>query len=428
MNYEEAIEYLYNSLPVYQREGVLAYKPGLDTSHALDDLFGNPHRHYDVIHVAGTNGKGSTSHTIASVLARAGLKVGLYTSPHIFDFRERIRVNGKKISGEAVTDFVNRWLAMKSDLTPSFFELTSTMAFEYFAKCGVDVAVVETGLGGRLDSTNIVNPILSVITNISLDHTSLLGDTLEKIAWEKAGIIKKGIPVVIGEYQRETAPVFEEKARIEKAPLYFAKPVTVKSDGGCLQFDNTPFGSVIFELCGDCQMKNGATILTALSVLRSSGYEGIDDESVKAGFDNVCEDTGLFGRWTTISDTPRTIVDTGHNIGGWEYISKQLDNMNPAITVHLIIGFVNDKDISAILGKIASVNHKIQLYFSSPSVERGLSAALLAERAATFGLSGLIEPDVNKALSIAKERSAENDVIVIAGSNFLVADLKIGKD
>lgn len=422
MTYDEAIAFLYNSLPVFQREGATAYKPGLATSVALDDIFGNPHRKYAIVHVAGTNGKGSTSHTLAAVLARAGYRVGLYTSPHIFDFRERIRVNGQKISIGAVTDFVERWKGLKSELTPSFFELTSTMAFEYFAKKNVDIAIVETGLGGRLDSTNIVSPILSVITNISLDHTALLGDSLEKIAAEKAGIIKPSVPVVIGEWQAECAPVFEEKARALSSPLFYASELSVEKCASYLRFPATPFGEIRGELTGDCQIKNAATIVCALSRLKELGWK-ITDESVRLGFGHVCEDTGLIGRWTPICKKPLTIIDTGHNIGGWEYIAGQLSERPAGSVIHLIVGFVNDKDISAILAKIAGIDADVRLYFSSPSVPRGLKADALALKASEFGLHGEIIGNVNDALALARTRASVSDMILIAGSNFLIADL-----
>lgn len=424
MTYQAAIEFLFNSLPVFQREGASAYKPGLGTSIALDDIFGNPHRKYATIHIAGTNGKGSTAHTLAAVLARAGYRTGLYTSPHIFDFRERIRVNGEKISEEAVVDFVTRWKGMDSALTPSFFELTSTMAFEYFADQNVDVAVIETGLGGRLDSTNIISPVLSIITNISHDHTNLLGDTLEKIAFEKAGIIKSGVPVVIGEVLPETEPVFRAKAEEVKAPIHIAAPVeAVIEDGGSILYPSTPFGAVKGELSGACQVKNTATILCALLRLRELGFN-IQDEAVGTGFANVCEDTGLMGRWTVLRNKPLTVCDTGHNIGGWEYIASQLSSRKEG-RVHLIVGFVNDKDISVILAKIASIGVDKRLYFSSPSVPRGLKAEALSCKAAEFGMEGEVIDDVNLALAKATAEASDNDLILIAGSNFLIADLKL---
>ena len=424
MTYQAAIEFLFNSLPVFQREGASAYKPGLGTSIALDDIFGNPHRKYATIHIAGTNGKGSTAHTLAAVLARAGYRTGLYTSPHIFDFRERIRVNGEKISEEAVVDFVTRWKGMDSALTPSFFELTSTMAFEYFADQNVDVAVIETGLGGRLDSTNIISPVLSIITNISHDHTNLLGVTLEKIAFEKAGIIKSGVPVVIGEVLPETEPVFRAKAEEVKAPIHIAAPVDAEiEDGGSILYPSTQFGAVKGELSGACQVKNTATILCALLRLRELGFN-IPDEAVGTGFANVCEDTGLMGRWTVLRNKPLTVCDTGHNIGGWEYIASQLSSRKEG-RVHLIVGFVNDKDISAILAKIASIEVDKRLYFSSPSVPRGLKAEAISCKAAEFGMEGEVIDDVNLALVKATAEASDNDLILIAGSNFLIADLKL---
>lgn len=423
MTYQEAIEFLFTSLPVFQKEGASAYKPGLGTSRALDDIFGNPHRSYPTIHIAGTNGKGSTAHTLAAVLARAGYKTGLYTSPHIFDFRERIRVNGQKIPHASVVDFVERWKGIHSDLSPSFFELTSTMAFEHFEREKVDVAVIETGLGGRLDSTNIITPVLSIITNISPDHTNLLGDTLEKIAFEKAGIIKDGVTVVIGEVNTATMPVFEKKAREAGAPLRVADPVEAIVGESGIYYPATPFGPIRGELAGECQVKNTATILSGIEALRELGFH-INDEAVRAGFANVCEDTGLMGRWMVIGHDPLTVCDTGHNIGGWEYIASQLSSRKVG-KVHLICGFVNDKDISAILKKIVTLGESVSLYFSSPSVPRGLSAENLARKAAEYGLYGEVIPDVNVALAQARESAAGDDMILIAGSNFLLADLKI---
>lgn len=313
---------------------------------------------------------------------------------------------------------------MDSALTPSFFELTSTMAFEYFADQNVDVAVIETGLGGRLDSTNIISPVLSIITNISHDHTNLLGDTLEKIAFEKAGIIKSGVPVVIGEVLPETEPVFRAKAEEVKAPIHIAAPVeAVIEDGGSILYPSTPFGAVKGELSGACQVKNTATILCALLRLRELGFN-IQDEAVGTGFANVCEDTGLMGRWTVLRNKPLTVCDTGHNIGGWEYIASQLSSRKEG-RVHLIVGFVNDKDISAILAKIASIGVDKRLYFSSPSVPRGLKAEALSCKAAEFGMEGEVIDDVNLALAKATAEASDNDLILIAGSNFLIADLKL---
>ncbi|MDE6186745.1 MAG: bifunctional folylpolyglutamate synthase/dihydrofolate synthase, partial [Duncaniella sp.] len=354
-----------------------------------------------------------------------GLKVGLYTSPHIFDFRERIRVNGCKIPQEAVVDFVERWKskALGSELYPSFFELTSTMAFEYFANEKVDVAVIETGLGGRLDSTNIISPCLSIITNISLDHTGLLGDTIEKIAYEKAGIIKPGVPVVIGERSPESEPVFISKAKEVSAPIYFADSVEGRVENGGIVYPSTPFGKIVGELSGECQIKNTATILCAIQRLIENGF-AISSDAVREGFANVCGDTGLIGRWMTICKSPLTVCDTGHNIGGWEYIAHQLSSRESG-KLHLIVGFVNDKDISAILQKISDIDADKMIYFSAPSVPRGLNAGELAEKAAEFGLSGMVVPDVNDALSLATQSAGEDDLILVAGSNFLVADIRL---
>ena len=429
MEYQEAIDYLYNSLPVFQRIGAAAYKPGLGTSIALDDIFGNPHKKYPTIHIAGTNGKGSTAHTLAAILQSAGYKTGLYTSPHLFDFRERIRVNGEKISQEAVISFVERWLKHQSEganteLSPSFFELTSTMAFEYFADCGVDVAVIETGLGGRLDSTNIITPLLSIITNISLDHTSLLGDTLEKIAYEKAGIIKPGVPVVIGEKQTETTSIFEAKAAECDAPLIYAPQLHGTHEDGYMLYTDTPYGDIKGELTGDYQVKNSATVLAAVSRLEQSGFK-IGRDAVRNGFSNVTGLTHLMGRWMKIGDSPLTVCDTGHNAGGWGYITRQLDSRLSG-KVHLIIGFAADKDISPILEMIKCLTVPVELYFSSPSVKRGLDADKLADIAAIHGLRGTVVPDVNEALATAKDRAdVSDDMIFIGGSNFLIADLKL---
>ena len=324
---------------------------------------------------------------------------------------------------------MERWLEYyKEDkyksLSPSFFELTSTMAFEYFAAEKVDVAIIETGLGGRLDSTNIITPVLSVITNISLDHTSLLGDTIPKIAFEKAGIIKHGIPVVIGERQEETVQVFETKAKSEDAELIYASPVKSEISEDGIIYKDTPYGDFIGELKGEYQIKNTATVIASLAQLEKCGFD-ITAKSVSEGFKNVTWLTHLMGRWTTIGENPKTLCDTGHNVGGWKYITDQLDNYKSG-TVHLIIGFAADKDIMPVLRLIAGISTPVRLYFSSPSVKRGLNADALAEKAKELGLDGVIIPDVNEALTMAK-RNADpiNDMILIAGSNFLIADLKI---
>ena len=420
-SYDEALEWLYSQLPMFQRVGAPAYKPGLDTSHKLDDAFGNPHRKYRTIHIAGTNGKGSTAHTLAATLQSSGYRVGLYTSPHLVDFRERMRVDGEMIPRKDVMDFIERYRSMDVGCSPSFFELTMTMAFDWFARSGVDVAVIETGLGGRLDSTNIITPELCVITNISYDHTAFLGNTLPAIASEKAGIIKTDIPVVIGEAHGEVRGVFERRASEVGAPIVFAedrRPIVSwrRSDSGLI-YEGTPFGTVEGELTGDCQLKNAATIMTAIEQLRSIGYS-ISDDAVREGFANVCRLTGLAGRWMKLSDTPLVICDTGHNVGGWEYISHQLAAFGGR--KHMVIGFVNDKDVNHILEMMPK---DASYYFTQASIARALPAEDVASVAAGHGLSGVAVPTVAEAYKKALGACAEGEMVFVGGSTFVVADL-----
>ena len=417
MEYNEAIDFLYNSLPVFQRQGAGAYKPGLGTSIMLDNAFGNPHRRYPTIHIAGTNGKGSTAHTLAAMLQCAGLKVGLYTSPHLVDFRERIRVNGHMIPRSAVTDFTQRFLNMDIDCSPSFFELTMTMAFEHFADENVDIAVIEAGLGGRLDSTNIISPRLCVITNISFDHTAFLGDTLEAIAGEKAGIIKPGIPVIIGEApQPEVRRVFEDKAAQVGAPITFADQkqwwTSVTDD---FTFTTDIAGTFHAALRGSCQLKNTATILAAAQALN------IPPHAIRRGFEEVVSLTGLTGRWMVLGNEPLRVCDTGHNEGGWQYLGPQIAASAPG-TKHIILGFVNDKDIDHILNHVARIGNT-HLIFTQPSVERARSAADLAAEARRHGLDGDIVPDVATAYKKALATAGKGDMVFVGGSNFVVADL-----
>lgn len=419
--YNDAIEFLYTSMPMFQRVGASAYKPGLDTVKLLDEKFGTPHKNYLTIHIAGTNGKGSTAHTLAAILQSAGYRVGLYTSPHLVDFRERIRVNGRMISRDAVVDFVNRYRAMSLECYPSFFELTMTMAFEYFAREKVDIAVIETGLGGRLDSTNIITPILSVITNISFDHIAFLGNTLESIASEKAGIIKPSVPVVIGEAQGSVREVFLQKANEQKAPIYFAEDVarfdTIEPLQDGLLYKNTPYGDIIGELMGDCQPKNAATILTALPLLAECGIK-VSAQSVKDGFAHVGSLTGLMGRWMTLHRNPHVVCDTGHNVGGWQYLSRRLKSIDG--TLHMIIGFVNDKDVSHILEMMPKT---ARYYLTNAQVERAMPVAQLAEIATECGLVGEQFPSVEDAYNAALANASTEDTIFIGGSTFIVADL-----
>lgn len=421
LTYDNAIDFLYTQIPMFQRMGANAYKPGLDTSIALDKAFGNPHSRFPSIHIAGTNGKGSTAHTLAAILQSAGYKVGLYTSPHLVDFRERIRINGEMISHSAVVDFVNRYRALQLDCQPSFFELTMTMAFEYFAKEKIDIAVIETGLGGRLDSTNIISPILSIITNISFDHTAFLGDTLTAIASEKAGIIKRNTPVVVGEASGDVKQLFLDKSIEMNSPIKFAdenkafSSAELTPDG--YLYHNTPFGNITGELTGECQQKNTATILSAIEQLRLIGWE-ITPDAVKQGFANVCNLTGLAGRWMELQQSPRVVCDTGHNVGGWEYLSRQLSQVEGKL--HMVIGFVNDKDISHILDLMP---HNAKYYFTRAEIPRALSADEVKAIALAKGLKGEAYATVAEAYQKAIVSASATDTIFIGGSTFVVADL-----
>ena len=407
MNYQETLTYLYEQVPMFQRVGGSAYKEGLDNTWTLDAHFGHPHQSFRTIHVAGTNGKGSVSHTLAAVLQSAGYKTGLYTSPHLVDFRERIRINGTPISKEYVIDFVERERSFFEPLHPSFFELATAMAFRYFADEQVDVAVIEVGLGGRLDCTNIIKPDLSIITNISFDHVQFLGDTLAKIATEKAGIIKPHTPVVIGETTPETKPVFLAKAAEVDAPIFFAE-----------ENDREDYPGVEYELKGIYQEKNKHTLFTALPLLKEAGYH-IDEETVREGFAHVVELTGLMGRWQKLHDHPTLVCDTGHNVGGIKYVAEQL-KQQPCHELQIIIGMVNDKDISGVL---ALLPKKATYYFTQASVKRALPAEELYKLATEAGLRGDAYPDVKSAVEAALQKSLPEDFIFVGGSNFIVADL-----
>lgn len=407
MNYQDTLSYLYNSTPLFQHIGKQAYKEGLENTHILDEHFDYPHKKFRSIHIAGTNGKGSCSHTISAVLQKAGYKVGLYTSPHLIDFRERIRINGKPISKEEVIRFVEEERSFFEPLHPSFFELTTAMAFQYFANEKIDVAVIEVGLGGRLDCTNIIQPDLSIITNISFDHTQFLGSTLEQIATEKAGIIKQNTPVVVGETTIETHTIFEEKAKAMNAPIYFAEDRKYKG-----------YEDIEFELKGLYQEKNKFTIITALSILKTIGYN-IHRENIKEGFAHVTSLTGLMGRWQKLQNSPTIICDTGHNIAGIQYIVKQLKQQK-FNQLHIIIGMVNDKDINGVL-KILPPD--AIYYFTKANVKRALNEKELQILAKKSGLQGECYPNVISAVHAAQEKSLPEDLIFIGGSSFIVADL-----
>ena len=394
MTYQETIEYLFNSTPLFQNVGKDAYKEGLENTLKLDEYFGYPHRTFKTIHVAGTNGKGSCSHTLAAILQSAGYKVGLYTSPHLVDFRERIRVNGEVISKEYVIDFVEQHRSFFEPLHPSFFELTTAMAFNWFAMQKVDVAVIEVGLGGRLDCTNIIRPDLCVITNISFDHIQFLGDTLAKIASEKAGIIKPKIPVVIGEIHPETESVFINKSDLESAPIHFAQRESsvqkaMFTPEGCITYHTTEYPLLKGQLGGYCQVKNTQTILTAVRILQEKGYH-IEKEHVYQGFAEVCLLTGLMGRWQILQEQPKMICDTGHNKAGIEYIVKQLSAQEYR-QLHIVLGMVNDKDISGVL---AMLPKEATYYFTKASVSRALSEEKVKELAQQAGLQGNTYPNV----------------------------------
>ena len=425
MTYDETVQYLFNCAPPFQQVGGAAYKEGLSTTVALDEHLGNPHKKFLTIHVAGTNGKGSTSHTLAAILQESGYKVGLYTSPHLVDFRERIKVNGKMASKEYVVDFVERHKEFFEPLQPSFFELTTAMAFNYFAEQNVDIAVIEVGLGGRLDCTNIITPQLCIITNISPDHTQFLGNTLAEIAGEKAGIIKSGIPVVIGETTPETKVVFAAKANEAGAPITFAEEEalllssTPQPEGG-FTYETTLFGTIEGELGGDYQQKNTNTLLSAIRILLDKGFR-ITADSVRKGFTNVCHTTGFTGRWQTISQTPRTVCDAGHNTGGIKYIVEQLERESKRHTaLRIVFGMVNDKDISAVLAMMPT---SARYYFTQAGIKRAMPANELQAKAASYGLKGDSYPSVASALEAARKESAATDFIFVGGSCFIVADL-----
>ena len=431
MTYEEATQYLFDAAPMFQNVGAAAYKEGLGGTLALDEYFGHPHRRYRTIHVGGTNGKGSVCHTLAAILQAQGYRVGLYTSPHLIDFRERIRVNGEMISKERVIEFVktlsNSLLNGESNsLLPlsqggssySFFELATALAFQYFAEQNVDFAVIEVGLGGRLDCTNIIRPELSVVTNISFDHIQFLGDTLPKIAAEKAGIIKPGIPAVIGEnVSPEVKAVFRRKAEEVGAPITFAEDEDIQSPAA-----NAQQPTIDYQLKGLCQEKNRRTILTAVSILRRQGIV-ISDEAVKKGFEQVIELTGLMGRWQKLGDKPLTICDTAHNTGGLQYIFRHLASL-PHRHLHLVLGMVSDKDVDAVLSMLkAQISSPYSIYFTQASVRRAMPADELAKKAEAHNLHGTIYNNVESAFISAKANAEADDIIYIGGSTFVVADL-----
>lgn len=427
MTYEETIQYLFNSAPLFQHVGGAAYKEGLSTTHILDAHFNHPHNQYKTIHIAGTNGKGSCAHTIAAILQHIGLKVGLYTSPHLVDFRERIRINGEMMPQQYVIDFVEEERSFFEPLHPSFFELTTALAFKYFAEQHVDVAVIEVGLGGRLDCTNIISPILSIITNISFDHTQFLGNTLAQIASEKAGIIKHKVPVIIGECNAETRSVFEHKAHEVEAPILFAEDnkEVLSSEFSDLyghklrHYTTRSFGDIYGELTGECQIKNTNTILCALHSL--SKIFSVTHEDITYAFEHVCEMTGLRGRWQILQEHPTIICDTGHNTGGWQYLAHQLAQIaTSGNKLHIVFGMASDKDIERVM---STLPHEACYYWTKASVKRATSEQTIANIATKYDLHGKTYSNVAEAYEAAINNASTNDYIYVGGSSFIVADL-----
>lgn len=423
MNYQETLNYLYNSTPVFEHVGAVAYKEGLQNTLALDKHFNHPHTNFKTIHIAGTNGKGSCSHSLASILQEAGYKVGLYTSPHLVDFRERIRVNGRCISKERVVKFVEDERKFFEPLHPSFFELTTALAFKYFEEQKVDIAIIEVGLGGRLDCTNIISPILSIITNISFDHTQFLGNTLAKIAGEKAGIIKKGVPVIIGEANEETRPVFQSKAKEVDTDIIFAedKAIVTSSipiaDGGRRYYLSNN-STLIGELSGDYQERNMNTILCACNILKQMNIIKNDDIIAK-GLSNICKNTGLLGRWQTIQNDPTVVCDTGHNVGGWNYLAPQIKRQQ-CNQLRIVFGMVDDKDIDSVMCLLPK---NAIYYWTQAESKRAIKAKRVAELAIKHDLKGEMFDNVEVAYSKALKDSNNDDFVFVGGSSYIVADL-----
>ena len=427
MTYSQTIDYLYTRLPMFSRVGAAAYKADLTNTIALCDAIGNPQTTFKSIHIAGTNGKGSTSHLLAAIFQTAGYKTGLYTSPHLKDFRERIKVDGIMCDKDFVVSFIKKMKPQIEVINPSFFELTVAMAFEYFANKKIDVAIIETGLGGRLDSTNIIHPEISIITNIGLDHINILGDTLDKIAFEKAGIIKQNTPVVIGEYLAQTKQVFINKASQENAPLFFAQDAYTinhlayqhqQLNVSVKRKDENIERNYALDLTGVYQTKNLLTVLEACYQLKKLGW-GIDEYVIAKAVSQSKKLTGLYGRWQCIQENPAIILDVGHNVDGISQILEQLKN-TAYQNLHIIIGMVKDKDINAVLEMLPK---NAQYYFTKAQIERALNEAHLLNLAKAFQLNGHSFSNVNIALQKAKENADSKDLILVCGSVFLVGEV-----
>ncbi len=405
MNYQETTAWMFKQLPMYQLQGASAYKKDLTNTHLLINHLGNPHSNLKCIHVAGTNGKGSTSHMLASILQEAGYKVGLYTSPHLKDYRERIKINGSEITEDFVCDFINSNKVFFEVNDISFFEMSVGLAFDYFAKEKVDIAIIEVGMGGRLDATNIITPLVSIITNIGLDHVQFLGNTIESIAFEKAGIIKPEIPVVIGEYTPDTKPVFEAKAKETNSEIYFAADLITEE-----------FPS---DLTGDYQKHNKKTVLQTIKVINKQTDFSISQNNIETGLLNVVKNTGLLGRWQQLGTSPKIICDTAHNKNGLEIVLNQIQN-EKFEQLHIVLGVVNDKDLDEVLPLFPK---NAIYYFCKPNIPRGLEALTLKEKAAQHGLKGPILHSVTEAYKKAQESANPNDFIYVGGSTFVVAEI-----
>jgi len=421
-DYQQTLDYLYENLPIFQRVGAAAYKKDLTNTIQLCEILGNPHLKFKSIHVAGTNGKGSTSHMLASVLQSSGYKTGLYTSPHLKEFTERIKINGNEISKEFVVDFVTRIKPSIESIKPSFFEITVAMAFDYFARQGVEVAVIEVGLGGRLDSTNIITPIVSVITNISYDHKDILGDTLEKIASEKAGIIKPGIPVVVSERQVEVQHIFIEKAFACDTEIQFAQDkYTVKDseNGLTVSVDRNQFiNALALPLKGNYQSKNLPGVLCAIDALTTAGFK-IPVEKLIDGLEKTVDQTRLKGRWQKLGSKPLVMCDTGHNVAGVREVMNQIQQQK-FDKLYIVWGMVRDKEVDEILSLLPP---QARYYFCQANIPRALDAYLLKEKAARYNLQGVVVADVNRAVERARREAGPNDFIFIGGSTFVVAEI-----
>jgi dihydrofolate synthase / folylpolyglutamate synthase len=429
MTYQQTIDYLFAQLPMFSKIGAAAYKANLDNTIALCTFLNNPQHNFKSIHIAGTNGKGSTSHMLAAILQQNGYKTGLYTSPHLKDFRERIKINGEEISEDFVIDFVQKTKTLSQKIQPSFFELTVAMAFDYFAQQQIDIAVIETGLGGRLDSTNVISPILSIITNIGFDHMNILGDTLDKIAFEKAGIIKSNTPVVIGEYLPETKILFEQKATAENAPITFVQDeytcsnVQYNTNHLSLNITNTAHNITEhfeLDLNGMYQAKNLCTVLCAEGILIEQGFK-LTEANEKMALANVKKLTGLHGRWEVIAQNPTVIIDVAHNEDGIKQVISQLSLISgDSSTYHFILGMVKDKDVDKVLSILPKNAH---YYFSNAHIPRALPHNELQQKAAVHHLIGNSFDDVNDAIAWAKLQVKINDVIIVCGSVFLVGEV-----